>query len=173
MNKLTILLSLFLAFSVPKSSNAQATVSKAEISFEFVSKGVKGTIEGFESTSRIDFDNPENSTFEGSVGVKTLDTNNGLRNWSLRSGKYFDADDFPRIQFKSTSVSQKDASLVVIGDLTLKGITKPITIDFIKKGNQLKGSTAIYSYDYGIKIKKKREDNLVNITLLFNLDSPK
>lgn len=169
MNKLTLLLSLFVAFSIHKSSSAQVTVSKAEISFEFISKGVKGTIEGFESTSMIDFDNLENATFEGSVAVKTLDTNNGLRNWSLRSGKYFDADDFPRIQFKSTSVSQKNNSYVVNGDLTLKGITKPITIDFMKKGNQLKGTTAIYSYDYGIKIKKKREDNLVKITLVFDL----
>ena len=171
MNKFTLLLSFLIAFGIHTISNAQATVSKAEISFEFVSKEVKGTIEGFESTSRIDFDNPTNSIFEGSVAVKTLDTNNGLRNWSLKSGKYFDADDFPRIQFKSTSVSQKDNSYVVNGNLTLKGITKPITIDFIKKGNQLKGSTSIYSFDYGIKIKKKREDNLVKITLLFDLNS--
>lgn len=171
MNKFTLLLSFILVFGMYKPNNTQATISKAEVSFEFVSKKVKGTIQGFESTSTIDFDNPAHSIFKGAVATETIDTNNGLRNWSLKSGKYFNADDFPRIQFTSTSVHKKENRYVVNGNLTLKGITKPITIYFMKKGNQLKGNTSIYSSDYNIKIKKKREDNLVRITLLFYLDS--
>ena len=49
----------------------------------------------------------ENSIFKGSVDSKTLDTNNGLRNWSLRSGKYFDVDDHPKITFESKEISKK------------------------------------------------------------------
>ncbi|WP_394971883.1 YceI family protein [uncultured Croceitalea sp.] len=160
---------LFIVVSV-YSSTAQVSVVNAEISFLFVSKDVKGTIGGFKSTSTIDFDSPESSSFAGSVSVETLDTNNGLRNWSLKNGKYFDEDDFPRISFKSTSVNYKEGTFMVDGNLTLKGTTKPIKINFKKNGNQLKGETSIYSYDYGIKIKKKREDNLVKITLLFDLE---
>ncbi|GMN08917.1 YceI family protein [Croceitalea sp. MTPC9] len=169
MKRLTLFLSLVTLFSLHNSVNSQTTISKAKISFEFVSKDVKGTIEGFESSSKIDFDNPENSFFSGSVAVKTLDTNNGLRNWSLKSGKYFDEDDFPRIEFESSAVNPKDDGYLVKGNLTLKGTTKPITIVFAKQGNQLKGTTSIYCSDYGIKIKKKREDNLVRITLLFDI----
>jgi polyisoprenoid-binding protein YceI len=164
-----ILLSIFFIVGAVCTSKAQVAVTNAEVSFVFVSKDVKGTIGGFKSSSTIDFDAPERSSFAGSVAVETLDTNNGLRNWSLKSGKYFDEDDFPRISFKSTSVNYKDDTFIVKGNLSIKGITKPITINFTKNGNQLKGKASIYSYDYGIKIKKKREDNLVKITLLFDL----
>ncbi len=163
------LLSFLLFLVVNTNLNAQANISNAEVSFEFVSKEVKGSIAGFTSSSSINFDTPENSSFTGSVAVETLDTNNGLRNWSLKSRKYFDEDAFPRISFESTAVSQNETGYTVKGNLTLKGITKPITISFTKKGNQLKGLFEIYSYDYGIKIKKKREDNLVKVVLLFDL----
>ena len=169
MKKLTLLLSFLLVFALQNKIEAQSTIAKAEITFEFVSKGVKGTIGGFESTSSIDFDNPENSVFKGAVAVKTLDTNNGLRNWSLKSGKYFDADDFPKISFSSTSVIVNENDYTVKGTLTLKGVSKPVSIAFAKKGNQLKGQLEIYSFDYGVKVKKKREDNLVKVTLLFDL----
>lgn len=149
---------------------AQVSVTNAEIRFEFVSKEVKGTIKGFQSNTSIDFDHPENSTFEGSVAVETLDTDNGLRNWHLKRGKYFNEDDYPRISFRSTTVSEKDNTYIVTGNLSLKGTTKSLKINFTRKGNQLEGKTFIYTSDYGINIKKKREDNLVNITLLFNLE---
>ncbi|MEM9866715.1 MAG: YceI family protein [Bacteroidota bacterium] len=144
-------------------------ISSAEIRFEFVSKKVKGTIEGFESQSIIDWENPEKSVFEGSVQSETLDTNNGLRNWSLRSGKYFDTDDYPKIYFKSSNVRLVEDKLLVEGNLTIKSISKKMTISFQRKGQQLIGTTSLYSLDYGIKIKKNRADNLVNIKMIFTL----
>ena len=161
---------ILLLLCLPHSILAQQiNPNSATVTFEFVSKNVEGTIAGFKSDSKIDFDNPETSVFEGSVAVKTLNTNNGLRNWHLKGSKYFDEDDYPRIYFKSTSVSKKQDAFIVKGNLTLKGITKPITIDFVKTGSQLEGTTAIYSSDYGIQIKKKREDNLVTINLLLSV----
>ncbi|MGX1930093.1 YceI family protein [Flagellimonas sp. 2504JD4-2] len=144
-------------------------ITNAEISFVFVSKEVKGTFSGFESTSRIDLDNLENSVFQGSVVSKTLDTNNGLRNWSLRGGKYFDVNDFPKIHFRSTKTLLEGDKLIVTGDLTIKETSKPITITFTRNQNQLIGNTSLYAIDYGIKIKKKREDNLVKVKMIFDL----
>lgn len=169
MNRVKLFFFGLLIFGIHTSINAQTTITKAEISYEFVSKDVKGTIEGFESTSSIDFDNPENSIFKGAVAVETLDTNNGIRNWSLKSRKYFNSSDHPKISFESTAVIENENDISVKGNLTLKGITKPITIIFSKKGNQLRGLFEVYSSDFGINIKKKREDNLVKVTLLFNL----
>ncbi len=145
-------------------------IKSAVISFEFVSKETKGTISGFKSNSSIDWKNLENSVFKGSVASETLDTNNGLRNWSLKSGKYFDVDDYPIILFQSKQVKLHDKKLVVTGDLTIKNITKPITINFIQNKNQLIGTTSLYSIDYGIKIKKNREDNLVKVKMVFDTD---
>ncbi|SNY99992.1 YceI family protein [Flagellimonas pacifica] len=166
--------SFFLVLSIGLSHQnvlaQEARIAKAEISFEFVSKKVNGTITGFESTSSIDWEHPENSLLQGSVLSKTLDTNNGLRNWSLRSGKYFDVDDYPRITFKSKQIIVKDEKWIVKGNLVIKETTKPITITFIRKQNQLIGTTELYSIDYGIKIKKKREDNLVKIKMMFDIE---
>ncbi|MEM9000805.1 MAG: YceI family protein [Bacteroidota bacterium] len=161
---------VWVVFFICTQLTAQIQIIGADISFEFPSKNVTGTISGFESTSIIDIDSIENSKFIGSVTAKTLDTNNGLRNWSLRGGKYFDVDDYPKIKFESAKVIQTDSGLEVTGDLTLKGTSKPITIVFVRKGNQLMGSTSLYCIDYGIKIKKKREDNLVKVNFLFDLN---
>ena len=147
----------------------KAKISNAVIEFEFVDKEVKGTISGFESTSKIDWDNMANSFFEGSVAVETLDTNNGLRNWSLKSGKYFDKSDYPRIYFKSTEITHEGKNYLVKGILSLKGIKKPLVIIFKRNGAALVGTTELYTYDFDIKIKKKREDNLVKITFRFEL----
>lgn len=146
--------------------NAQSRqIQNAEIRFEFVSKGVKGTIAGFESESSIDWEHPENSVFKGRVQSKTLDTNNGLRNWSLRSGKYFDAKDHPYITFESTEVTQDGNQWVVKGNLTIKSTTKSVSVIFKKEDKKLVGTFSLYSIDYGIKIKKQREDNLVKVQL--------
>lgn len=161
-------LGLFLA---PLTGNAQkGKIHKAKISFVFVSKDVKGTFSGFESTSQVDLNNLEASDFQGSVLSKTIDTNNGLRNWSLRSGKYFDVDDYPKISFQSTQVYTSGDNLKVKGDLTIKETTKPVTITFHKSQNKLVGNTSLNSMDYGLKIKKKRDDNLVNITMEFDIE---
>ncbi len=148
----------------------KVAIKKAEISFVFVSKDVKGTFSGFESASEIDLDNLEDSVFQGSVRSKTIDTNNGLRNWSLRSGKYFDVDDHPKIQFQSTKVYLEGEHVKVTGNLTIKETTKPITITFKRTENKWVGTTSLYSIDYGIKIKKKREDNLVKVKMVFEMD---
>ena len=153
----------------PITGQKTSTITSAEITFEFVSKSVKGTLEGFESQSTIDWDTLENSSFKGSVQSKTLDTNNGLRNWSLRSGKYFDVDDYPLITFESNQVTQTNDALLVKGILSIKGIEKEITITFKRNGKQLIGTTSIYSIDYGIKIKKNREDNLVKVKMTFDV----
>ncbi|MEX0314841.1 MAG: YceI family protein [Allomuricauda sp.] len=165
----TVFSTFILMFSLQWSTAQQLEISDAEVSFVFVSKNVKGSIAGFESTSKIDWKNLENSIFQGSVMSKTLNTKNALRNWSLRSGKYFDVDDFPKITFKSNQVRVENEKVIVDGDLTIKEISKLITIVFTKNQNQLIGTTSLYSIDYGIKIKKKREDNLVKVKFIFTL----
>ncbi|UII79479.1 YceI family protein [Flagellimonas sp. CMM7] len=162
---------LVIGLSVNLVNGQKTKIKSAQISFEFVSKKVKGTISGFKSESSIDVGNLENSIFKGSVSSETLDTNSGLRNWSLKSGKYFDADDYPKISFKSNKVKLEGEKLVVNGELTIKETLKPITITFTRKENQLIGTTSLYSIDYGIKIKKKREDNLVKIKMVFDINS--
>nr|WP_299382343.1 YceI family protein [Allomuricauda sp.] len=170
MHRFVFVFLLYLGLGTLTALGQDSSISSAKISFEFVSKGVKGSISGFKSESNINLSDLRKSVFKGSVSSKTLDTNNGLRNWSLRSGKYFDVDDYPRISFEGTEVSQNGNEWIVKGKLTIKSTTKSVSMIFVKKGERLVGTFSLYSIDYGIKIKKKREDNLVKVLLEFELD---
>lgn len=150
-----------------------AVISSAEISFSFLSKDVQGSIGGFTSNATIDFEDITNASFKGSVGVSSIKTGNFLRDWSLKGKKYFDADSYPKITFESNSVSGTGETFTVKGILTIKGIAKPITIDFQRKAEKLLGTTTLFSSDFDIDIKKDRVDNKVIVTLLFTLKETK
>lgn len=161
---------LFSLGLISEQSVAQKVkIESASITFGFPSKKVKGEISGFSSTSRLDAANFENSILSGSVEVATLDTNNGLRNWSLKGSRYFNAKSFPQITFKSSKIIWTGTKYLVYGDLTIKGTTRPLEILMELTNDSLKGETSLYSSDFGINIKKKREDNLVNIYINLKL----
>ncbi|MEM9143362.1 MAG: YceI family protein [Bacteroidota bacterium] len=160
---------LLLLLGFPQTASAQTQIKSAEISFVFVSKGVEGSISGFNSSSSLDLNALSASQFKGSVDVETLKTGNFLRDWSLKSRKYFDGDEYPKIHFISTSVFETDTGFEVQGTLTLKGKQNPISFSFVREGNRLLGTTTLFSSDYGINIKKKREDNRVDVQLELQL----
>ena len=149
--------------------HAQTEIKSAEINFVFVSKDVDGTIAGFESQTSIELDNIEASYFKGSVAVETLKTGIFLRDWSLKKSKYFNADDYPKIIFESSTIAKTNNGFLVDGQITIKGITKPLSISFKRNGNQLIGKASLYSSDFDINIKNKREDNLVQMNFMFEL----
>ena len=167
--KKTIIIFTALVLPLILSAQSPQKIKAAEISFVFDSKDVDGSIGGFDSSSSLDLENPENSSFKGSVEVATLKTGNFIRDWSLKGGKYFDADNHPTISFESTSVTPKDDGYLVKGTLTIKGKTKSISWQFKKNGNQLTGTTTLFSSDFGISIKKMREDNKVTVNMVFQL----
>jgi polyisoprenoid-binding protein YceI len=103
--------------------------------------GIANTYGRFNDISGIvvfDRDNPSRSSVEVSVPVDSLDTNNSIRDKSLKSPDFFDAKQFPAMTFKSTRVEGSGDALKVSGDLTIHGVTKPVTVDF-KKGGEGKG----------------------------------
>ena len=146
-----------------------ASISSAEISFVYTSNNTDGSISGFSSSSSIDLENIENSVFQGTVQTETLKTGNFLRDWSLKGSKYFDADSYPTIKFKSSAISVSSDGYTVKGDLTIKKTTKPISITFVQNGKKLTGTTSLYSSDYGIHVKKNRADNKVSVKMVFTL----
>jgi len=149
--------------------NAQQDITSARIEFVFVSKDVDGSIEGFQSLSEISLEELTNSKFEGSVAVGTLKTGNFLRDWHLKSSKYFDEEEYPLITFKSSEVSLVENGFKVVGTITIKGISKNLTWYFDQDGNILRGAATLFSSDFNIHIKKGREDNKVEINLILEL----
>ena len=90
---------------------------------------VYGRFNGASGTIDYDPAAPEKAKFDVQAETKNVDTNVPQRDNDLRSPNFFDAEKFPTIQFKSTSVKAAgDKTLEVTGDLTLHGVTRPITV---------------------------------------------
>ncbi|WP_297702423.1 YceI family protein [uncultured Eudoraea sp.] len=160
---------LILFLLVANALSAQQLITSARVEFVFVSKDVDGTIEGFQSSSKVIPEELTSSVFEGSVAVNTLKTGNFLRDWQLKNSKYFDEETYPQITFKSTEVISNENGIEVIGTITIKGISKTLTWYFQKDGNTLRGAATLFSSDFNINIKKGREENKVEINLILEI----
>ncbi len=90
---------------------------------------VKGKFENFDATF-ITAENPLDSTVTATAEVASINTNEANRDGHLRTGDFFDAETFPTINFVSTGVRAVAGDFLVDGDLTIKGVTKPVTFDF-------------------------------------------
>lgn len=91
---------------------------------------VTGSFKSFEGTLETEGDDIANGKIEFSLDVNSIDTNQEQRDGHLKSADFFDAENHPKIVFKSTSLTAKsDDEYVAVGDLTIKGITKPVTLN--------------------------------------------
>jgi polyisoprenoid-binding protein YceI len=91
---------------------------------------------------KIDPNHPESASVEATIGVKSIDTANTMRDNDLRGDNFFQADKYPTMTFKSASVSNVQGQEAdVTGDLTLHGVTKPVTlhVKFLGKGPGMGG----------------------------------
>jgi polyisoprenoid-binding protein YceI len=91
---------------------------------------VKGRFTGVSGTVELDEEDVTRSSVDVAIDVATINSHDETRDAQLRSGDFFAADQFPRISFKSTMVEPygKDR-LKVTGDLTIRGVTLPVTLD--------------------------------------------
>jgi polyisoprenoid-binding protein YceI len=72
---------------------------------------------------------PQDSTVDITISAASLDTNNAGRDSVLRSDDFFDVQRYPTMRFVSRRVQQRpDKTLAVIGDLTIRGVTKPVDV---------------------------------------------
>lgn len=90
---------------------------------------VSGNFTKFEATAESDDENFDNASFSFSADVDSINTNNADRDGHLKSADFFDAAQFPTINFTSTSVAKDGGDLKVTGDLTVHGVTKSVTLD--------------------------------------------
>jgi polyisoprenoid-binding protein YceI len=96
---------------------------------------VKGKFEKFEATI-VTAENPLESTVTAKAEVASVNTNDANRDNHLRTGDFFEAEQFPYIEFVSTGVRVDGDEFKVDGDLTIKGTTKKVTFDFDFTGFQ-------------------------------------
>src|SRR5207253_10649439 len=95
---------------------------------QFVST-VRGEFHRFSGTIEVDREHPERSSVTARISVASIDTKIQKRDHHLLSSEFFDAAKFPEITFKSRSVKRTgENSGDIIGDFTMHGVTKPMTL---------------------------------------------
>ncbi|MGI8889459.1 MAG: YceI family protein [Chthoniobacterales bacterium] len=149
---------------------------------------VNGTFKKFEGTIQVDTEHPEKSTVTATIDATTINTENEKRDEDLRSEEFFNVAKFPTITFKSKSVKQIGAdSADIVGDLTMHGVTKEITLHakFLGKGTGLQSKPIsgwqiipepIKRSDYGLNWNKAVEGTAVvgeEVTVSIDVEADK
>jgi polyisoprenoid-binding protein YceI len=132
MKKLAILLTLLLPCSVFAASyEIDPTHTAVQFSVRHLMvSNVKGAFSDVSGTVEYDAKNIANTKIEATIQSKSIDTNLEKRDEHLRSPDFFDVVKFPTLSFKSTKIEVIDAQKVnVIGNLTLHGVTKSVTLE--------------------------------------------
>ncbi len=120
-----------------------------------------------EFTGTITLDGHQVTEAKGAVQTKSVDTGVAMRDKDLRSPNFFDVEKYPTISFQSKSVQQKGTEQVLVGDFTMHGVTKEISLPLKVKGPikdpwghsrvGLEAKTAINRKDYGLTYNKTLE----------------
>jgi polyisoprenoid-binding protein YceI len=122
---------------------------------------VRGSFNEFEGTAVLDGANPANSHAEVTIKAASIDTRNAQRDEHLRSNDFLAMQEYPEITFTSTGARQvDDTTFELTGDLTIRGVTKSVTIPFSFEGAAkdpfgnlragFEGSVAINRKDWGV-----------------------
>jgi polyisoprenoid-binding protein YceI len=112
----------------PAHSNVEFAIRHLMIST------VKGRFADVKGALVLDDADVTRSTVDVTIGVASIDTRVGQRDDHLRSGDFFDAERFPAITFKSRRVQQDGDGLKVTGDLTIRDVTREVTLDVTPEG---------------------------------------
>jgi polyisoprenoid-binding protein YceI len=128
---LTIAMAPALAFGQAATWNVDGGHSRAGFSVKhLVISDVKGDFDKLSGKAQVDEADLSKSSIEVTIEAGSISTRDEKRDNHLRSPDFFDVAKFPTLTFKSTKVvAGKDGALTVTGDLTMRGVTKPVTLE--------------------------------------------
>jgi polyisoprenoid-binding protein YceI len=96
---------------------------------------VRGHFAEVNATGELYPDHPEKSKVDVTINTASIRTHNDKRDNDLRSSNFLEVEKFPTIHFKSTKIEEKTPDKgTMTGDLTIKGVTHPVTLNVVKYG---------------------------------------
>jgi polyisoprenoid-binding protein YceI len=117
------------AQAAPTTWKIDPNHSRVTFSIRHIFSKVPGTFDSFSGTIQYDADNPSAASTRVEIDPKSVNTNVQRRDNDLRGPDFFDAEKYPTITFVSTGVKDLgNGSLEVAGNLSLHGVTKPVTL---------------------------------------------
>jgi polyisoprenoid-binding protein YceI len=130
-------ISLLVNVAFGQSQKYSIDKSHSEIGFEvthMVIADVKGEFKDYDVNLMFDPNDLANSTVETRVKIASIDTDEQKRDNHLRSSDFFDAENHPEIVFTSKKIEKKGDTYVAHGDLSIRGVTKEVSLPFEIKG---------------------------------------
>jgi polyisoprenoid-binding protein YceI len=137
---------------------------------------LSGRFNTFSGNFEYDENNPDKASVQVEIDVASIDSNHAERDKHLRGDDFLDVKKFPKASFESTSFKENgDGTAILKGNLTLHGVTKPVTIDVEHIGHGpdpwggyrrgFEGTTRIALADYDINYNLGEKSKEVELTL--------
>lgn len=129
-----ILTALFLCFyatslfAAPRVYDVQPNTSDVGFSYTFGDKAITGAFPDYDIDVKIDFEAVANSQVDVTLNTQTATGGFVFGTQAMRSKKILNAKAFPQIRFKSTSITGGGNTAIINGNVTIRGITKPLTL---------------------------------------------
>jgi len=189
MKRLTFVLFIIFAVTTLVTAQSEWKFDKAHSSVTFsvrhmVISEVSGNFKDFSVVLKSQKEDFSDATVEGTIQVASISTDNDYRDKHLKSDDFFNAEKFPEIKFKSKKFEKlRDNKYTIIGDLTMRDVTKEVTFDAVLNGtlktdkgllSAWKATTTVNRFDYNLKWNKTVETGGLmvgqDVTITLNLE---
>lgn len=140
------------------------TVDKNHTKIGFIAKHfgiseVDGKFNNADASLKSSKEDFSDAVIEMTADVKSIDTDVEMRDNDLRSENWLDAEKYPKITFKSTSFKKvSDKNYKLAGNITIKGVTKPIVFDVVYNGKHMNPMSKKNSVGFTITGKLNKND---------------
>lgn len=127
------------------------------IARHLVASKVRGNFTDFSGVITVG-DSPETSKVEATVKAASITTNNEMRDGHLKSGDFLDQETYPTLNLTSTKISSTGSgSFEMIGDLTIKGVTKsvPFSLEFLGEGPSMEPGVTVAGFEARTEVDRR------------------
>ena len=160
----TVILVLFVVLSINAQSKWTADKSHSKVQFtvtHLIISEVTGQFKSFDINVQSSKDDFSDAKIDFSADIASINTDNEKRDSHLKSDDFFNAEKFPKMIFKGKSFTKIDGkNYKLVGDLTIRDVTKEVTLDVVYNGTvqawgqaragfKIKGE--INRFDYNLK----------------------
>jgi polyisoprenoid-binding protein YceI len=118
--------------TLPATGTWTIDASHSEVGFSVRHLGIsktRGRFGAFTGTLDVNADEPSKSSVAVEIDAASIDTKDAGRDEHLRGEDFFAVEQFPTVSFRSTSVRGEGTDWVVEGELTIRGVTRPVTLE--------------------------------------------
>jgi polyisoprenoid-binding protein YceI len=146
--------------TIPKVGTYVVDPAHTEVGFvarHLIGTKVRGRFTEVQGTFTV-AERPEESTLDATVEAASIHTNQGMRDDHLRTNDFLDVANHPKITLKSTSFKRvDDAHWIMRGELTIRGVTKPVDFDleFLGEGPSMQEGKTIVAFSASAEIDRR------------------